>query len=502
MQVSKAFPNIHKLFKFNFEKNFYGSKNIWPLLLFFILSLIGILQHEIWLDEAHHFLLARDNTSLAGLIRACRIEGHPLLWNLILFFITWFSTNVFYMQLVHILINCITGYIICRSNLSRWEKIFILFGYFLFYEYNIISRNYGLSTLLIFALGYQYLKNKNDLLKLAVLIFLLANTHLFSLLVSAAFVISYLLTIQKETLLRQNKKTIVASIIIILVGWLISVYTIIPPLTYGNKFIAYDSTGYMSNERILKTISVCFKGIFYVPDYNAPNHTIENSFYFLTLNLKALTIYVLSIVVIIIPILILKKDRFSYIFFCSFILVFFPVYYFLPLVFGTRYYGFFYLVFVICYWIARPKIPTVWLRVSFVIFLLQFINGIYAYCMDLYYPFSESKNVYNYIKEVKKPNENIFILDRTLRPGISSYSGEKYFGLENSEPLSYCLWDTSLPDSVLKTKLNNALALNYSSLIIANSTISLIDTNKLVKLKSFNNGMIKGENMIMYRYKR
>jgi len=492
LYLSKTFSNIYN-----------DCKNIGLLAVFFVLSLIGILHHEIWLDEAHHFLLARDSNSLADLIKACRIEGHPLLWNFILFFITRFSANVFYAQLIHILINCLTGYIICKSSLRFWEKIFLLFGYFLFYEYNIISRNYGISALFIFALAHQYLTNKTDLVKLALLIFLLANTHLFSLLVSFAFVISYLLTTKKEIFTAQNKKTIIAAIVIVLGGWLISICTIIPPVNYGNKFVAYDSSGYLSTERITKTLSVCFKGIFYIPDYNAPNHHIENSFYFLTLNLKTTTIYLLSILAMGIPILILKKDKFACIFFCSFILVFLPVYYFLPLVFGTRYYGFFYLVFAACYWMAKPKIPKIGVAVSFVIFLLQFVNGIYAYCMDLYYPFSESKNVSDYIREVKKPTENVFILNRTLRPGISTYSGQKYFGTENGEPLSYCLWDTAMPDSVLKVKLNNALTLNNSSLIIANAPLNnLLDTNRLTKLQSFTNGIVNGENMTVYRYKK
>jgi hypothetical protein len=479
------------------------GRNILILSVFFVLSLIGIIHHEVWSDEAHHFLLARDNNSLPDLIKACHIEGHPLLWNIILFFITRISTNVFYMQLMHILINCITGYIICKSSLSLWEKIFILFGYFLFYEYNIISRNYGLSSLLIFALVYQYLKNATDLIKLAVLIFILANTHLFSLLVSVAFVITYMLTIKKEDLVQQNNRTIIIAIAIILSGWLISVYTIIPPINYGNKFISYDSSGYLSIARIFKIISVCFKGIFYIPYYNAPGHHFENSFYFLTLNLKTWTIYLLSIVAIIIPILIIRKDRFARIFFCSFLLVFTPVYFFLPLVYSIRYYGFFYIVFVACYWIARPKIPKILIGVSSLIFLLQFINGIYAYCMDLYYPFSEAKNICNYIKEVKRPDESVFILDGTLRPGISVYSGEKYFGIENGEPSSYCLWDASLSDSLIKVKLNNALTLSQSSIIVANSTITnLIDTSKVVKLTSFYNGIVNGENADIYRYKK
>ena len=76
------------------------------LLIFFILSLIGILHHEIWLDEAQHFLIARDSKNLQELIGACRIEGHPVLWDILLFVITRFSSNPFWMQFVHILISC------------------------------------------------------------------------------------------------------------------------------------------------------------------------------------------------------------------------------------------------------------------------------------------------------------------------------------------------------------------------------------------------------------
>lgn len=36
---------------------------------FFILSLIGVLYHEVWLDEAHHFLLARDSSSFYELMQ-------------------------------------------------------------------------------------------------------------------------------------------------------------------------------------------------------------------------------------------------------------------------------------------------------------------------------------------------------------------------------------------------------------------------------------------------
>jgi hypothetical protein len=57
--------------------------NLLILAIFFVLSFIGTRHHEIWLDEAQHFLIARDSITLSELFHACRNEGHPLLWNII-----------------------------------------------------------------------------------------------------------------------------------------------------------------------------------------------------------------------------------------------------------------------------------------------------------------------------------------------------------------------------------------------------------------------------------
>ena len=57
-------------------------------LLFFLLSLFGVINHEIWLDESHHWLLARDSTSLSDLIKNTRYEGHPIPWNILLYFLS------------------------------------------------------------------------------------------------------------------------------------------------------------------------------------------------------------------------------------------------------------------------------------------------------------------------------------------------------------------------------------------------------------------------------
>ena len=404
------------------------------------------------------------------------------------------------MQLVHILISCFTIAIVLKSKLSLSEKILLVFGYYFFYEYNIISRNYGLSALLMILLIYYYIKNNLTLIKFAVIIFMLAQTHLFSLFFSFAFVVTYLLK-NKTLLLKQNQRTLVTAFLIVMAGWIISVYFIIPPWNYVNKFISYDTSGYFSAQRLVKTVSVCLKGIFYIPNYNAPGHQFINTLLFVTLNLKGWVVFLVSIVATALPVIIIKNNRFALTLFCSYLVIFLPVYFFLPLVYGIRYFGFFYVVFICCYLIARPQLSKTTLFLSSLIFFLQFINGFYAYSMDLCFPFSEAKEVSSFMKEVRMNNEKVFILNLTLRPAISAYTGEKFFGTENGRALSYCHWDERLPDSVLKSKLNTELNSRSTSLVISNTPFhDLIDTSKLHRLASFRNGIFKGENAVVYRY--
>jgi hypothetical protein len=478
----------------------------WPDLIlvsvFILLSLIGICHHEIWLDEAQHFLLARDSGSLSELIYACRNEGHPLLWNVLLFFITRFSGNVFFMQLFHILISAATVIFICKSKLSLLEKVLVVFGYYFLFEYNLISRNYGLSALFLFWLMHIYQSDKRSVIKMAVIAALLANSHLFALLIALAFSMAYFIT-ERKLIAQLNKRNVLAAVFIVAAGCIISALCIIPPADYANKFLAYESSGYFSSERLIKTFSVCLKGIFYVPDYSSSTNHFENSLYFFTLNLSQWLIYLLSAAAIFLPVFIIRKNRFAVLFFCFFFLLFTAVYYFAPLVFGIRYFGFFYLVFVACYCIARLQVPVYLMRLTQVVFLMQFINGIYAYAMDLNYPFSESKNVYNYTEKIRKKDEKIYFLNLNLRAPVSAYSGKKYFGVEDGTQLSYCHWEKMMDKETLKVNLQQALNRDSTSLVIYNGELNgLLDTSKLEKLKSFDEGIVAGENQTVYRYTR
>src|SRR5207302_1918349 len=141
-----------------------------------------ILHHEIWLDEMHHFLLARDSHSIGELFYNARYDGHPLLWDGLLFFLTHFTHDPFYMQVLHIFISLIAVIIFLRNApFTDLFKILFVFGYFMFYEYNIISRNYAISILLIFICCSLLSKPKRNYAVILFALFILSYTHLFSL---------------------------------------------------------------------------------------------------------------------------------------------------------------------------------------------------------------------------------------------------------------------------------------------------------------------------------
>ena len=477
------------------------DNKIWIALpVFLALSTSGIFYHEIWLDEAQRFLLARDSTSFNDLIHNTRYEGQPLLWSILLFGLTRITDNVFYMQLLSVLINCITAVVILRSDLRPWEKILILFSYYIFYEYNIISRNYCLSVLFLFLLIAQYKKNSSSLLTMALLIFLLANTHLFALLLSIAFVIAY--SIYHKTELKEKGK-IIPAILVIAAGWIISAVCIIPPHNYGFTFAEYDSSGYVSAERIIKTLSVSMKGTFYIPDYQAQGHHIEDSLYYETLDLQTWVLILLFSIAFVIPLLIIRKNRFARTLFCLFIVLYLPVYYFLPLVYGIRYFGFFYLAFIACYRIANRDVGNFSAKAAFLLFALQAVNGIYFYLFDLMYPFSESKQISETITNKHMQNSQVFIIDRALRPQISAYTGDTYLAAENGAQLSYCIWKDNQFDPLFREKLRDGLQENDSSLIICTgNSCDIADTAHMVKIASFQNAMLQGENGDIYLYRK
>lgn len=132
------------------------------MFLFIVLNLLGVFFHECWRDELQAVLIANASSSPWDLIsRTSRYEATPVLWHLILYFISFGKV----LPLIVKLLN--SFFIIGAASLfwfhfpvSRLLKTLLLFNYFFLYEYGLVARPYSMGIFLVFFyLSYRNAKN-------------------------------------------------------------------------------------------------------------------------------------------------------------------------------------------------------------------------------------------------------------------------------------------------------------------------------------------------------
>jgi len=202
-------------------------------LAFLIFGFLGMINHEMWGDELQAWLIAKDSLSVFDLFKNLRYESHPGLWHVCLYLITRFTRNPVAMQLFHLFLATVVIYIFARfSPFTRLQKVLFSFGYFPFYEYCVISRNYGIGLLLIFSFCTLFETRNKSFLLLGVILFLLANTNIYGLCIAIALGLTLLFECildRTRLQLSASKWDLTISIIIAIFGIVISVVQIIPP---------------------------------------------------------------------------------------------------------------------------------------------------------------------------------------------------------------------------------------------------------------------------------
>jgi hypothetical protein len=270
--------------------------------IFLVLGIIGILHHEFWLDEAHHWLLSRDSTSISNLITNTRYQGHPILWNLLLFFITRFSLNPFWMQLLHVVIATSVIFVFLRkAPFSRLFKILFIFGYLMLYEYTVVSRNYMLGILPLFLACSLYPNRKEKFVLLATFLALASNVHAIWLVISASF---FLMLILENILNKQGKlpHKMWLGILIFTLGALLAVIQIIPP----SDTLYFDKHEHSTVlERIAPGLISFYRGIVLLPDFRTLSFWNTN----ILVNISRPLAAFIAAIALIIPYILFNKNR-------------------------------------------------------------------------------------------------------------------------------------------------------------------------------------------------
>jgi hypothetical protein len=402
-------------------------------IIFFFISLWVVSYHEMWRDEFQSWFLARDSNSLKELFHNLKYEGHTSLWYLILFPITRIFSSPTSMQYIHIFIATISIFILFKwSPFNLLQKTLLAFGYFLFYEYSIIARNYAVSILLIFVFCALFNKRKTYPLSLALVLFLLCHTNIFGIM----FALSFFFMICIEDFLKKKKdfyfklpKTYLMAFIIILLAFITSITQIIPPS--DSSFASawnYD----INFRKISAMIGRLVNGYFPIPNFNV-NSWNSNIFYLNEFSqIIGLTITVITVCIFSIFFISRPSVLFHYYFIIVSLLLFFLIKY----DGSTRHHGFFFIGLISSLWIysncqnfrfslilinlkeVRKKIIN---SLFNLLLIIQLFISIISISQEYKYPFSGGKETAEFLNNNNLANSQIIGHPTALTLSVLGY---------------------------------------------------------------------------------
>ena len=177
-------------------------KNIIWTVLYAIFTLIIVLHHETWADEAQVWQLVR-HLNVFELLKHLVNEGHPSFFYLLMMPFAKMHLPVMFMQIFCWLCAVAGVFLFMQfSPFGRFAKFAIVTSAGFLYFFPVIARSYSILPLLVFSLAILYPKAHKHPFLYASLIFMLANTHIIMLVfcgfLTLDFLYSNLIKIRKE----------------------------------------------------------------------------------------------------------------------------------------------------------------------------------------------------------------------------------------------------------------------------------------------------------------
>jgi hypothetical protein len=181
--------------------------------VYLAVATFAIWNHEMWRDELHCWLVARDSPTPWEVVRARAYDGQPPLWYLLLWVLTRLTWHPQAMQAVHLAIATANVLLASRfAPFGRAARALFAFGYFAVYEYAAISRCYGVALLLVILLCLHHPRRFERPVTTGLLLAGLALTTTVATLVASAYVLTLVVDAwpQWRTDLRIRRRACVA----------------------------------------------------------------------------------------------------------------------------------------------------------------------------------------------------------------------------------------------------------------------------------------------------
>lgn len=418
-------------------------------------SLFFTLNHEPWRDEAQAWLIARDAGGIGGIFSLTGYEGSPALWQLILYPFASAGLPFTTIFVIHFILNTLTAFLlIFKSPFKIYQIALIIFGYYTLIEYNVIARSYILTYLgiVLFAINYNSILNKKNWLGFALAVFITSWSNLLGFIISILLSGYYLFINWRK--LKTNWE--IYSVIFLTIIFTSVVIQLIPPSDLGphNSFLFSISLHEMIGAVL--TFTNAFVGNL-LDFFNIINGI--SPFLLLTY-----IISLLAILILLVLFFVGRKKPFILFFILTAILI---TFFYIQNLGSTsyRHCGIIYLIFVFVSWITyydiKNKLQNFGFSILLFIGVLISLLNLFAYSR----PFSNSMNVYDYLKV------NDYISDNTF---IATNKGAMTSVIIANLPLDTKIYSADLESypTYIKWDTNYLLASNRSTDQIINSIIT------------------------------
>lgn len=481
--------------------------NVAIFIFYSLLTTFLISNHILWLDEAHHWLISVKSETVTELLHNLRYDGHPVLWNVILHFANEIYPSYIAMKVVHLIISLATSIIIIfYTPYSTLQKILILLGYFIFYEYSIISRNYALGVFLILAAAVLIRNGKMDI-RFSICVILLPQTNLFGLIFSLVLFSFYINEFIRMNDSKGNFKSYI-SILLYVLSLLGSLYFIVPPLDHP----ILEKLFHFSVIDILKLpIIISMLSIFSFPDFT----TIHwwNSNLFVSKMGSFAAIFILAFSFILFFFYQLNKKIF---WFFGSVFILFVMFGVSTEFLSSRYFGYIFISFLFILTVFYDQIFSPQVRNSnvniigvlivYIVLYLQGIAGVSAAILEYNTVFSSSNETAQFIKSNGYSNKEIIVSPFNSLPPISLYLDKEIFSPETNNYETFCKWNYKpffISESEIMQRIKSkVLGDNFCIFITPNKILDFYPEMKIDLLKYCEETVIKSGRFYIYKIQK
>ena len=409
-------------------------------LIYALITLIVVLRHEIWADEAQVWMLSK-YLSIPELINHLHNEGHPSLMYLITMPFAKYFSNIIFMQLICWCAMCFAVFLLMyKSPFPLIVKLAICSSAGFLYFLPVIARSYSLIPILIFLAAMLYSNKKENPILYAISLFFLANTH--AIMFGFVFVLFslFIYEIIKE---KDYKKENIISILIIFLG-LLCVILQLHNTTSNNIYITFNQKNLLLN-------FIKVPVFFFINAYNKMI-LLQKSLITPILDIFAILTLVTTFIILFINLYLNNKKLFLI---CSIGITFQFAIYILTYssnIYITRIFSAF-IILIFCFWIlyqqenfkqnskiCNKRITTILLSLFF---FLTIQNGINYWIWDYKYNYAGAKETAEFIKQNIDNNSNLLIDNEAYMISLAYYLREDYklISICRDKILNYVIWD-------------------------------------------------------------